>query len=93
MKQLIYRLIKPNVYSRFKELKRKQEDRMDRLMAAVCLIEKWDDIPKRWLMSDVLEVLNVIPTQASYNFVNRMISDVCRGEFDSSKFVKRLPLN
>lgn len=88
MKKIIYRIFKPSVCKRSYELKRKQNERLQRVEEVMDYLNKWDDIPISWQFTLLCDKLKIKPNQAAKDFIYGLNF----GRIDAEKEARKLPL-
>lgn len=75
-------------YVRLERIKRKQKERLQRLIEATEYLDKWDDIPMNQLYPSLCEILKINNNAGARNF----LMDLNFGRPDLKKMAKKLPL-
>lgn len=88
MKKVIYKIFKFPIYKRACELKRKQQERVERLRKVMSDLNRWDDIPISWTFTSFCDTLKIKPNQVSKDF----IYGLNMGRIDVEKEARKLPL-
>ena len=81
-------LFESESYKRTIRIKKKQQDRLNRLKEVYSELNKWDDIPLGWQLPSICETLNIKNNDGARSFVTGLLF----GRVDLEKEARKLPL-
>lgn len=88
MKTIIYKIFKANTFKRALRIKRKQQERLERLKEVIDDLRNWNDIPMSWHIPCACRILKIKHDKAAERFIYRLILK----DINIEKEARKLPL-